>query len=306
MIINFEKNSVMKSIRKFDRHYNSLIRKWLRSWYKDVPFIRINGQKPKTKTFPEPYYGNINDNLYSILFLHPANDSADKNYLSRKQMRLILNGIDYATFATPFPQLATNFHYPREEAWWKEKIQRIATLSSLACDDEKKPFALQIYPWHYDGWGQNETNYVKKKHTAIYNEIDRYVITPFIHGIDKSQLQIGLVITQEAVKILKDFGFTEITTWQENNHPLITHWPKDASGQEIRKLFTYLRIKRPDCISMKDDRWANIQGLSVLNDSSRYIKVLGIKATTHGELPNAKFWHPGGVIDQIIQHIRIH
>ena len=297
----------MKSVSKFERHYNSLIRKWLCSRYKGIPFIRINGQKPITKTLPEPYYGDIQDNLYSILFLHPANDPDDKNYLSRKQMRLMLKGSDYATYATPFPQFDIKFHYHREEVWWKEKIKRIARLPSLAHNDEKKPFAIQIYPWHYDGWGNYETNYIKgKQHNAVYNEIDRYVITPFIHGIDKSQLRVGLVITQEAVKILKYFGFSEVAVWQENDHTPITSWPTHKYEQKISKTFTYLRIKIPDVISGNDDRWANIQGLQAGDDPSRYIKVLGIKATTHGELPNAKFWQSGGVIDQIIQYIQTH
>lgn len=91
----------MKSIKNFENHYNTLIRKWYRSKYKGVAFIKINGQKPITKTMPEPYYGNIRNNLYSILLLHPANNSEDKQYLSRKLMKSILNGIDYATYATP-------------------------------------------------------------------------------------------------------------------------------------------------------------------------------------------------------------
>lgn len=299
----------MKSIKNFENHYNTLIRKWYRSKYKGVAFIKINGQKPITKTMPEPYYGNIRNNLYSILLLHPANNSEDKQYLSRKQMKSILNGIDYATYATPFVQLdiSKKFHYPNEEDWWKKKNYKITQLSQLIADDNIRPFAIEIYPWHYTSWGLNETNYIKK-HKAIHKEINQYVITPFIHGIDHSKLQIGLAISQEAVKILKEFEFTEDTVWQQNNHQGITSWPKNKNGQEVNKTFTYLKIRVPDNISKDDDRWTNIQGQeTTTNDLSiKCIKVLGIKATRHGELPGKNFWLPGGVIDQILNYIKTH
>lgn len=311
----------MKSIKNFENHYNTLIRKWYRSKYKGVAFIKINGQKPITKTMPEPYYGDIQDNLYSVLFLHPTHKDEDKTYLSRRSMASKLQNLDYAKYAKPFQQLSRKkFHYQEERKWWIKKHKTITMLfhkkKNNKCNDIfngqlqqkwflRKPFAIEIYPWHYKNWGQKETYYISS-HQSLYQEIDQYVITPFIHAIDKSNLQIGLAITQEAVKILQKYNFKEDTIWQESSHKTIQDWPTDNKGKKIKAKFTYLKIEVRNNSPKDDDKWTNIQGQTSSEASSSFIKVLGIKATTYGELPNKIFWQPGGVICQILQYIKSH
>ena len=307
MIINFEKNSIMKFIADYRDYCNNLVDEWLNQNFSakksNDPFLssysypHIKGKNRLclpifTESMPEPYYGKIYDNSVTILNLHPSNNENDAGYLSRPVMNLIINHIlgQYSNYAEAFPPLMKNHLYITAKKWWQRIDFSLKKLSNFP-EVEQQPFVVEICPWHSDSWGYHE-----KKLLLKYNYLDTIIykrsITPFVIGIIHSKLKVGIALSNLALEIIQKLLPTKtIRVWSKDESHGIS-WPNVSKTYDSVKI-TYLKVQI-------DNDWSN--GFDIKTKQLKYIKILGI-STLMGEIPKDEFWKKNGYIDQVLKYV---
>lgn len=300
----------------FIKHYDNLVAGWLNGKYSNDPFLKT--QKPGQglltpdyiATMPEPYYGNINDNLVTIVNLNPGyNDSPgnkpDCEVLSVCNMLKLFRGGDYHGYAQNFPVLQQNPYHARCAKWWLDRIGKLVRLSGMSLpkglvygqtsciSSDWLPFALDLCPWHSRRWKEIGLSIQDMlDDVGLQRLINQWFINPLVHGISHSKFGIGLAIGCPNIEMLKSVGFQAEMEWSgSNTHGL--KWPRSNSGKNTVRRFVYLKLSK----SPEDDeeRWKNITG--------ECVKVLGMTANQM-KLPRDEFYGPDSVLSQIINYIK--
>lgn len=297
MIINFEKNSIMKSIADFKNHYNQLVNDWFNNTFSTNPFMAASKESwanlPCIGCMPEPYYGKIDCNSVAILNLHPAFHGNDLSNLNRTIMAPIVGG-NYAKYAEAFPPLIS-YRYPMSTQWWQNLENHIKGVHNFQ-KTNKKPFAIEVCPWHAKQFGPPQKEIILSNAT-IYNEVYNYVIRPYLVGIVCSDFKIGIVLSNIAGDIIKTMLNIKRAKrlWNYKNSHYISWVTINNNFEKVTFAYIKVPVKHISQIFLE----SNIK----MKQSYGYIKILCI-GTPNGQLPKNDYWISNGVIDMIIKYIQ--
>lgn len=180
------------------------------------------------KYMPEPFLGNPYDCSAVILNLNPGNAEQDYHCSHSRAQAIVKKG--YSQFAKDFsifPQNAGGY------IWWfgrKGNSGRNKWISRFTGSD-KKPFAIDLCPWHSKSWGK--INFT----AAVIKEINDKVLTPAFAAVKNSQLKFVIAIGKSYIDVLKSLGFVDVKTYDKNSQ--LTSWPVGVNR-------TYTLLRRDD------------------------------------------------------------
>lgn len=231
---------------------------------------------------PEPYWGNIDNNLVIYLDLNPGyTDSSNKKgypadnvVLSRSQMQPYICG-RYSEYALSFPHLDPFPHHRAGADWWQSRmtwLNKVAEMCGFVNSKsnetwECKPFALELCPWHSKKWSDAGISVFSIEQKRW---IEDNVFSMAQDAIKGSKLDFMIGIGKPVFDAATQLGFKEIKRWSSKKD--IASWPVNASGKDVNKVFSYLKKDNEDGSSIK--LLAILKSMYQRTPSSRFDNVL--------------------------------
>lgn len=243
----------MKEIKDYIDYYNEFIKEWDKdpeaciqeniytNYY--IGGIKLDSGKDKSKTklvaeaLPEPYLGNPYNCSAVFINLNPggAMDCLQK----RGTGKFITEGNavkNYYEFAKDFPYSKKNKYDTNNGGvlfWNKRKdwINRLLSIvKSEKFESEREPFALELCPWHSNGFGGFKSNDEFKSY------IKEYVFDFAEKVIDNSELGFAISVGKSVKLLLQELGVKAIEIKNEELVPL----KKD--NRPIRREYCYFEL----------------------------------------------------------------
>jgi len=166
---------MMNTIQAFIEYWNNFIDDWYvkpipHFISKNYPWSYLKNLLPDADALPEPYCGDPYNFSAIILNLNPGGVTAN---LQKHPNGLFIKDFKphgtYWDFAQNFPYL-DGYKTTGGGKWWTRRdkwIKRLCT--SINKPTEKKPFGIDICPWHSKSWGGYSV--------SANNYVNNYVIS---------------------------------------------------------------------------------------------------------------------------------
>ncbi len=250
-------------IDKAISHYDDLIKDWRKDpsltlensfYYKNMPNNntliengKVNGILEYTG-MPEPYFGDPRDCSAVIVNLNPGQTIPTNCITQANCARSIVyeldtyikKGEEYSDMAVMFPYLnpaSSSYSVMNPSViWWQarnEWIKHIIKSCGYEVDEDKRPFAIEICPWHSYKWvaplWRNRNNQTAA--SRLQSDVKEYVIAPACEILKNknSVLPFGLIIGSGVFNALKQVDFTTKSRKKEPNWEIVQgmQWDSD-------------------------------------------------------------------------------
>ena len=222
-------NTIQEYIDYWNKHVNE--------WYKDPLnyfqsennyWSKFENLSRNADALPEPYYGNPWDFSAIILNLNPY---GGVNYqLQKHSTGLFFSDFKpeepYFGFAKSFPYLE-KYKDTNIGKWWQKRAQWINRLSSST----KKPFAIQICPWHSKFWDGG----VLKEYSIAY--VNEHSIKPAETILKKADFNLILSVGKEFEYLFTELQFELLEPLSTD--PLVKNrnYPIGKNGTPIKRYY---------------------------------------------------------------------
>lgn len=229
-------------------YWNSYIQKWAEdpqkhfnregNVFKDIRHISFD-----PFALPEPYFGDPEYNAVVILNYNPGPVmDAYQHYQRGKFITEAKAHKDYYAFAKKFPYLKKYKNNPGGK-WWKQRSQWVNRLSLHAPLEEHEkiikyaPFAMEICPWHSDGF-----KLTPKDINSLADYIRQYVLEPAEMVSRNSLLPYILSVGKDYQTLFQELGFRqEFAIGPDNYSQFNIEYPKRPDGKPVSRFYSIWR-----------------------------------------------------------------
>ncbi|MBQ9147018.1 MAG: hypothetical protein IJX68_04800 [Rikenellaceae bacterium] len=227
----------------FYDHYDELVKKWLSddrtNHIENDPYFIAERNTARNKSvelsrerleIPEPYFGDPNKCSAVIINLNPgtSGDVGKRGGYYRKLADELTN-TKYSDFAKDFPCLEEK--HPGYK-FWSQKNRWIKRLCNLSEEDQLKPFAVELCPYHSTKWNGNFIDDNVRKY------INDWVLEPAKTAVNKAKLPFALAIGKTCYnELTNNFGFDVKGEWTPDSN--MQEWPRNKKGN-VKRYFALL------------------------------------------------------------------
>lgn len=265
------------------------------------PILRsVSPNCPYFKVMPEPFLGDPDHCSIVMINLNPGYTIGDEIVLSSTYSSVVCYK-GYSEYAKPFPHLDARPHHVAGAKWWNQRKAYLDNLVTLyngpltASDKDRKPFAIELCPWHSHNWGEAKVRITG----SIYNYVEQWTLAPALYAINHSLVDFAVVIGAAAIPVLEKNGFQLMKSFGPS---------KDIKGKP------YARLKDnksfPNYPQTEKKRDNVVIGLSDAEVFYKYykkgeLKVLSIFKTGSNNTPGIEYAEKG-IEGEILQYIKKH
>lgn len=216
------------SINDFETYCDNLIRDWhddptslLPPSKTADPFLTKSDilagkekEKPYFDVMPEPFLGDPENCSIVMINLNPGYSKGDENVLARSAYPTLCPS-GYSAYAKAFPHLDKKPFHTEGAKWWTARKKYLDKIVSQYCDtlleDDKnrRPFAVELCPWHSKKWGEAGISI----DSAIYNRMETRSLAPAFYAIKHSLVDFAVVVGAAAIPVLEQNGFKLIQSF---------------------------------------------------------------------------------------------
>ncbi len=229
-------------------YWNSYVQKWAKDPEKhfrhdENVFKKISNIKFDPFALPEPYFGDPEHNSVVILNYNPGPVmDVYQHYKRGKFITEAKADQDYYEFAKAFPYLKKYKNNPGGK-WWNTRRQWINRLSIHAPWEQHDkiikyaPFAMEICPWHSDGF-----KLTPKQINSLADYITQNVLEP-AEAISKSSLLPYIISVGKDYQVLfQELGFRqEFATGPDDYSQYNIEYPRKADGKRVTRFYSIWR-----------------------------------------------------------------
>ena len=233
-------------MKKFYEYWNEKVKDWNSShekcFNKDIYSQIHKGKKHGLQSIylPEPYLGDAENCSAVIINKNPGSpiEKLQKNKVGKFLIQEKAHE-DYHEFAKKFIYLSKK--YPESGDWWMQRVSWIERLSGIknCATSSKKPFALEVCPWHSDLFNKNDL--ILKNYKSQYIEyIREMVVAPAEFANSYSDLGIILSVGSFFNYIFggEILNFKKCVDLNNQSFPNDLKWHYAKSGKPVKVQFT--------------------------------------------------------------------
>ena len=229
--------------KRFYDHYDELVKKWLsddrNNHIENNPYFIAERNTARNKSvelsrerleIPEPYFGDPNKCSAVIINLNPgtSGDVGKRGGYYRKLADELTN-TKYSDFAKDFPCLEEK--HPGYK-FWSQKNRWIKRLCNLSEEDQLKPFAVELCPYHSTKWNGNFIDDNVRKY------INDWVLESAKTAVNNAELPFALAIGKTCYnELTNNFGFDLKGKWTPDSN--MQEWPRNKKGN-VKRYFALL------------------------------------------------------------------